>query len=746
MEGTLTVILTGLHSGINPSPGLGSALSLRHAYPQSRLVGLDYSTRSTGLSHTVFDDQFVLPQWSDVDPAHARQAVYELVSRLDAVLVSGLDLEAELLSRVGSEKILVSPPEAFELTAKGTAHRAAEVLGLRYPETIVADDLAAAHRFCTDHGWRAWAKGHRYEAVLVTHPAALVPALSRISNTWGAVPLLQRHVSGVEESICFVAHRGLLLDACAMEKTSTTPEGKTWSGRIGSISNGDLERLTEFVAVTSWTGGGELELVRDGRSGIRFLIDLNPRFPAWIHGATLAGHNLPALLVEAATGYIARRTTIPTSSEFVRVVTELPSRYPSIRVARTDSARLTLDVKGHPSGMPTLSKTIYGKTTRGIARNIHSVDVAMSCLREVQVDMVTETPVRVVLDDEKLRVFNAFAVLQERLSRTTSTSVRCAYSIKTSRQNSFLAEALRSGFLAEAISMAEVRRALDAGFTPSEVVLNGPGKWWPAPPSNGLSLGAVFADSNADLRRCIRMALDGDVSPKTLGIRISPPGIESRFGIRLQDRRQFAETARILGESSATSFSVHMHIAASAIGYVEWERNASHIMELSAALQRTTGMSVAVIDFGGGWPSNGLDEGGIEKTVTGAAARAQELFPSLEKIWIEPGKAMTQSAEALLTRVLEVRDSRKGARSAILDASIAELSDSTQVSRAFAAYTEGAWRQLTDGEDSIYGRICMEQDILRQNIQLPSTLSSGDLIAVVNAGAYESSMSYDFGR
>jgi hypothetical protein len=26
---------------------------------------------------------------------------------------------------------------------------------------------------------------------------------------------------------------------------------------------------------------------------------MNPRFPAWVHGATIAGHNLPALLVEA---------------------------------------------------------------------------------------------------------------------------------------------------------------------------------------------------------------------------------------------------------------------------------------------------------------------------------------------------------------------------------------------------------------------------------------------------------------
>jgi hypothetical protein len=48
-----------------------------------------------------------------------------------------------------------------------------------------------------------------------------------------------------------------------------------------------------------------------------------PALPAWVHGATLAGQNLPALLVQGATGLRAKPSP-RRSEEFTRIVLEVP--------------------------------------------------------------------------------------------------------------------------------------------------------------------------------------------------------------------------------------------------------------------------------------------------------------------------------------------------------------------------------------------------------------------------------------
>ena len=54
-----------------------------------------------------------------------------------------------------------------------------------------------------------------------------------------------------------------------------------------------------------------------------------------------------------------------------------------------------------------------------------------------------------------------------------------APTIKTAPYPEYMELARQHGFLAECISQAEIQAALQAGFPAGEIVLNGPGKWWP---------------------------------------------------------------------------------------------------------------------------------------------------------------------------------------------------------------------------------------------------------------------------
>jgi len=86
-----------------------------------------------------------------------------------------------------------------------------------------------------------------------------------------------------------------------MRKLYITDKGKAWAG-ITLDDEHFVELARSFVAATHWRGGCELEVIQkpDGRS---YILEVNPRFPAWIYLTAAAGQNQPAMLVNLAMGH-----------------------------------------------------------------------------------------------------------------------------------------------------------------------------------------------------------------------------------------------------------------------------------------------------------------------------------------------------------------------------------------------------------------------------------------------------------
>jgi diaminopimelate decarboxylase len=92
-----------------------------------------------------------------------------------------------------------------------------------------------------------------------------------------------------------------------MTKVLSTPQGKVWAGDISHVPDFLLNDLVLFVKRTEWTGGGEIEFIETIGDQISnqgsvdemsyYVIDFNPRFPAWILGSIYTGCNLPADLI-----------------------------------------------------------------------------------------------------------------------------------------------------------------------------------------------------------------------------------------------------------------------------------------------------------------------------------------------------------------------------------------------------------------------------------------------------------------
>nr|GFB74576.1 hypothetical protein [Tanacetum cinerariifolium] len=114
-------------------------------------------------------------------------------------------------------------------------------------------------------------------------------------------PARGRFVAGQELNVAGLADgRGHCLSAVAMRKLTITDKGKAWAGI--TIEDESLSALAHrFAEVSQWRGAFELELLRTP-TGELFILEINPRFPAWIYLTAAAGHNQPAALLRLALG------------------------------------------------------------------------------------------------------------------------------------------------------------------------------------------------------------------------------------------------------------------------------------------------------------------------------------------------------------------------------------------------------------------------------------------------------------
>ncbi len=675
-----TVFISGLYSGPSPSAGLGVARSLRAALPKARLMGVDYWAGSSGLHHEVFDATWLKPPWDLIEEdLYAREVQAELDR--GALWIPTLDLEVAWLARsLPIHPLLLAPCEKALASSRKPRPSVAELLPFEIAPSL---DLSASdeeiYAFCRTHSWRVWIKGPYHEAVPVGDWRQLERARTSMKDVWQTDRLsLQVHVRGYEESICLAAYDGQLCDALYMRKRITTPEGKTWAGHVTELPPELLPPIEAAVRSIGWTGGAEIELLRDV-DGRLWWLEWNPRFPAWVHGATLAGRNLPAALVRRALGLEDGPRALSAQPEFTRVVLEVPVR-----------TGLPLPLPAEPEHGPLGIHGKYGASLSAIVPKLvpdEPLGFAPPTLSpETETDLraiasVVATPQRLFLP----RTAEATFARLPAVPPIDGISLRYAYSLKTSPDAEYLMLARKAGMLAECISLLEVRRALEAGWFPGDIVLNGPGKWWPPTERAVDGLRVVFCDSVEELER--------------------------------------------LAASGRTDRGHWRDIAESAIA---WAR----------ALEGAAGCRIRALDLGGGYHPDDFARLPFAEIVR--AARRQ--LRDLAEVYVEPGRALTQATMAMVTSVLDVRRQDGAIHEVVVDACIAELPLASVYPHRFFRVVEGQLLPVARGPVRVLGRICMEDDILSAGLDLPDTLAIGDRLVICDAGAYERSMSYAFGR
>ncbi|MBF0374271.1 MAG: ATP-grasp domain-containing protein [Alphaproteobacteria bacterium] len=351
-----TVGITGMNAiPDNPGPGLAVARCLRAAGFEGRIVGLGYETLDAGLYHGGLCDAAYLMPYPAVgaEAQRARLGEIQLAERLDFVIPC---LDAELTTFVDNQAALRAMgigsllPDRRQLAARAKDNLVAlcERLGLPVPRTKVATNPAFFDT-CESDGWRfpLVVKGPYYDAAVVGDPAEASRAFARIAAQWGYPVLVQEFVRGYEVNLTAIGDGdGGMIAPVMMRKRALTDKGKAWAGV--AISDPELEALAaKLIEGLRWRGPLEVEAMRSDEG--LYLIEINPRFPAWTYLTHGVGRNLPEALLRLAAGERLAEPVPPAPGVmFIRYAEELIVSPDSFRSIMVDGA---LNAAPRPSRM-----------------------------------------------------------------------------------------------------------------------------------------------------------------------------------------------------------------------------------------------------------------------------------------------------------------------------------------------------------------------------------------------------------
>jgi carbamoyl-phosphate synthase large subunit len=303
---TLTVGVSGINAVDNPGPGIGVARSLREARDLDvRVIGLAYDAMEPGIyMDWVVDDAFLLPYPSAGHDVY-RQRLLEVAQRTGMrFVIPTLDTEMPFYMKhhrdlaaagIGS---FVPTPEQFRLRGKDRLDELAAALDLLLPHTEVVASEQDLERAVDLIGTPVMVKGAFYKAYHAYTTREAVTHYRKLVAEWGYPILVQEVVSGDELNVVAVGDGdGGMLGRVGVKKMWITELGKIWTGV--TIRHPAMLQATErFIATYRWRGPLELECIVDGDDV--YLIEINPRFPAWSYLATGAGINLPARMLRHA--------------------------------------------------------------------------------------------------------------------------------------------------------------------------------------------------------------------------------------------------------------------------------------------------------------------------------------------------------------------------------------------------------------------------------------------------------------
>ncbi len=370
------------------------------------------------------------------------------------------------------------------------------------------------------------------------------------------------------------------------------------------------------------------------------------------------------------------------------------------------------------------------------------------------VDLAREYGTPLYVTDEA-RVIGRYHEYKKALS-AEYPKVQVLYAAKANGNLALLRSLAAEGAGADVFSSGELRLALQAGMNPAKLLFNGSSK-----SQSDLELAVqhdirVSVDSIEELHQLDSCARNAGKVAK-IAFRVNPalevpthPKIAtglatSKFGIAHE--KIPAAYREALGCKGIEPVGIHCHIGSQILSVEPFARAADVMIRIAGEIT-SLGVKLEFIDLGGGLGIPYHHTSDVAPTAADYAAAVIPIFREgverlgiTPELWVEPGRSLVADSTVLLTGVNSVKAAHK--KIVNVDAGFNLIIRPAM----YDSYHEVivADKASEKGSDiyTIAGPICETGDILASDRTLPR-IDAGDIIAVLDAGAYGFSMSSQY--
>ena len=321
----------------------------------------------------------------------------------------------------------------------------------------------------------------------------------------------------------------------------------------------------------------------------------------------------------------------------------------------------------------------------------------------------------------------------------------------------------KEDWIAEVVSDFEYQKAEQAGIPGKDIIYNGPCKSRQSL-EHALAQGALVQIDHWDELKLVEEIAATIDRPVNVGMRIwmdtkfAP--VWTKFGFAFASGEAARAILRVVANPCLKLHTLHTHIGTFILEPKAYAVAAERLVALRQMLYNKTGDLVPCINLGGGFPSSGLLHEQPENTkvppIEDYAAAIADVLNQLPRkqrpqLRLETGRHLIDDAGYLITSVVAVKGSdrdkakvgrgKHGRGGYIVDAGVNLLYTSTWFKVGVMPTMASA--PLHTDTVKLYGCLCMNIDVIREEVELPP-LEVNDKLVLHPVGAYNLTQSMQF--
>lgn len=327
------VAVTGISAFNEVMPGIGVSELL---YGHVQLHGLVYGSFDTGAFHPgLFYKTHRIPGLSDREDFF--DALVDICAKEEIkVVVPTLDIEIPLYQEYKDKlscagiKVLIPPKESLKRRDKKELVMAMDMDQYGHPESIIVRRKKELLDALENLGYPVAVKGPDSGCWYLPHSGMVDTVWSLIPDKMRKDLIVQEWIEGTVYSVAGVCDYDCNPSTMiSIHKLIRGDNGETW-GAVSVSLPGIEKGISSYLRSIEWVGPFEAEFVRDFESGRYYLIEINPRFPAWIGFAKDIGVNPAIDVIKILHGEKIRNHPVKKEECYFRHCTEYEVTIPQL--------------------------------------------------------------------------------------------------------------------------------------------------------------------------------------------------------------------------------------------------------------------------------------------------------------------------------------------------------------------------------------------------------------------------------